>query len=53
MTYFASEFEASLVEASMLPSERGNDSLLVDVLKEAMGNVVGPTTRDREGREKT
>lgn len=42
VTYFASEFEARLAEASMLPSERGNDSLLVDVLKDAMGNVVGP-----------
>ena len=41
-TYYASEFEARLVEASMLPSERGNDSLLVDVLKDAMGNVFGP-----------
>ncbi|MEF8714378.1 MAG: hypothetical protein V5B39_12590 [Accumulibacter sp.] len=42
VAYFASEFEARLVEASMLPSERGNDSLLADVLKDAMGNVVGP-----------
>jgi hypothetical protein len=43
VTYFASEFEARLVEASMLPSERGNDSLLADVLKDAMGNVIGPS----------
>ena len=42
VTYCASEFEARLVEASMLPSERGNDSLLVDVLKDAMGRIVGP-----------
>jgi hypothetical protein len=42
VTYYASEFEARLVEASMLPSERANDSLLVEVLKDAMGNVVGP-----------
>ena len=42
VAYFASEFEARLVEASMLPSARGNDSLLVDVLKDAMGNVFGP-----------
>ncbi len=42
VTYYASEFEARLVEASMLPSERGNDSLLADVLKDAMGNVIGP-----------
>jgi hypothetical protein len=43
VTYFASEFEARLVEASMLPSERGNDSLLVDVVKDVMGNVIGPS----------
>lgn len=42
VTYYASEFEARLVEASMRPSERGNDSLLIDVLKDAMGNVFGP-----------
>jgi hypothetical protein len=42
VTYYASDFEARLVEASMLPSERSNDSLLIDVLKDAMGNVVGP-----------
>ncbi len=42
VTYYASEFEARPVEASMLPSVRGNDSLLVDVLKDAMGNVLGP-----------
>ena len=39
VTYFASEFEARLVEASMLPSERGNGSLLADAMKDAMGNV--------------
>ncbi len=42
VTYFASEFEARLVEASMLPSDRGNDSLLADVVKGAMGSVIGP-----------
>ncbi len=42
VTYCASELDASLLQASMLPSARGNDSLLVDVLKDAMGNVVGP-----------
>jgi hypothetical protein len=42
VTYYASEFEARLVEASRLPSVRGNDSLLVDVLKAAMGRIVGP-----------
>jgi len=45
VTYYASEFEVRLVEASMLPSARGNDSLLVDVLKDAMGNVIGPVAR--------
>jgi hypothetical protein len=43
VTYYASEFEARLVEASMLPSERGNDSLLADAMKDAMGRVVCPT----------
>jgi hypothetical protein len=42
VTYYASEFEARLVEASRLPSARGDDSLLVDVMNDAMGNVVGP-----------
>ena len=50
-TYFSSEFEARLVEASMLPSERGNDSLLVDVMKDAMGNVVGPVACDKSRAE--
>ena len=47
VTYYASEFEARLVEASMLPSERGNDSLLADAVKDAMGNVIGPVTCDK------
>lgn len=47
VTYFANEFEARLVEASMLPSERGNDSLLADAVKDAMGNVIGPVTCDK------
>lgn len=42
VTYCASELEAFLLEASRLPSERGNGSLLVDVLKDATGNVIGP-----------
>ncbi|MEF8719286.1 MAG: hypothetical protein V5B44_16800 [Candidatus Accumulibacter necessarius] len=46
VTYCASEFEARLVEASMLPSERGNDSLLVDVMKSLPGNVIGPVVCD-------
>ena len=47
VTYFASEFEAGLVEASMLPSDRGNDSLLADTVKDAMGNVIGPVSCDK------
>jgi len=50
VTYFASEFEARLVEASMLPSGRGNDNLLVDVFKDAMGCVVGPRACNTAGR---
>ncbi len=42
VTYCASEFEAQLVKASMLPSERANKGLLDDVFKDAMGNVVDP-----------
>jgi hypothetical protein len=52
VTYFASEFEARLVEASMLPSERGNDSLLADAVKDAMGSVVGPAPRDKAGKDR-
>lgn len=51
VTYYASEFEARLVKASMLPSERGNDSLLAGVLKDAMGNVIGPVACDKAGDE--
>ena len=49
VTYFASEFEARLVEASRLPSERGNGSLLADVLKDATGNVIGPKPDNMQG----
>jgi hypothetical protein len=42
VTYCASEFKAQLAAASRLPSARGNDTLLSDVLKDAMGNVIGP-----------
>ncbi len=51
VTYYASEFEAGLVEASMLPSDRGNDNLLADVLKDAMGNVIGPVAGHNAGNE--
>lgn len=47
VTYYASEFEARLVDASRLPSERGNDSLLADMLKDARGNVIGPVSCDK------
>ena len=52
VAYFASEFEARLVEASMLPSARGNDSLLADAMKDAMGSVVGPAPRDKAGKDR-
>jgi hypothetical protein len=42
VTYCAGDLDASLLQASRLPSARGNDSLLVDVLKDAMGNVICP-----------
>lgn len=42
VTYCAGELDASLLQASRLPSVRGNDSRLVDLLKDAMGRIVGP-----------
>ncbi len=51
VTYYASEFEARLVEASRLSSERGNDSLLADAVKDAMGNVIGPVVGDKAGED--
>ncbi|MBL8374916.1 hypothetical protein [Accumulibacter sp.] len=45
VTYCAGELDASLLQASRLPSALGNNSLLVDVLKDAMGNVIGPVAR--------
>jgi hypothetical protein len=42
VTYYASDFEARLVEASMLPSKQGNKSLLDDVFESLGGNVWGP-----------
>ncbi len=35
----------------MLPSERGNDSLLADAVKDAMGNVIGPVACAKAGDE--
>ncbi|MEF8735350.1 MAG: hypothetical protein V5B35_01680 [Candidatus Accumulibacter necessarius] len=46
VTYCAGEFEAFLLEASRLPSARGDDSLLVDVMKSLPGNVIGPVVCD-------
>jgi hypothetical protein len=51
VTYYASEFEARLVEASRLPSERGNGSLLADMLKDSTGNVIGPVACAKAGDE--
>lgn len=42
VTYYPNEFEARLVEASMLPSKRGNKSLLEDIFKTLRGEVWGP-----------
>jgi len=42
VTYCGSEFEAQLAAASMLPSRRGNKSLLSDVLEDLHGNVFEP-----------
>jgi hypothetical protein len=42
VTYCGSEFEAQLAAALMLPSRRGNESLLGDVMKSLSGNVIGP-----------
>ena len=39
VTYYASDLEARLVEASMLPSKRGNKSLLDDIFKTLGGKV--------------
>lgn len=48
-TYCGTKFEAQLIEASMLPSERGGRSLLEDAINGAMGNVFGPVAwRKRE-----
>ena len=42
VTFYPNEFEARLVEASMLPSKQGNKSLLDDVFESLGGNVWGP-----------
>ncbi|MBN8438004.1 MAG: hypothetical protein J0L95_08175 [Candidatus Accumulibacter sp.] len=39
VTYYPNDFEARLVEASMLPSKRGNKSLLDDIFKTLGGKV--------------
>jgi hypothetical protein len=46
VTYCGSEFEAQLAAASMLPSRRGNESLLGDVMKSLSGNVIRPVVCD-------
>ncbi len=47
VTYCRTEFEAQLLKASMLPSERGDKSLLDEVIRGAMGNTIGPVACDR------
>jgi hypothetical protein len=43
VTYYPNDFEAQLVEASMLPSKRGNKSLLDDIFKTLGGKVWEPS----------
>jgi hypothetical protein len=47
VTYCASEFEAQLAAASMLPSILGNQSLLSDMVKSLPGNVIGPVAYNK------
>jgi hypothetical protein len=47
VTYCVSKFKAQLAAASMLPSRRGNESLLGDMVKCLSGNVIGPVVCDR------
>jgi hypothetical protein len=42
VTFYPNEFEARLVEASMLPSKQGNKSLLEDIFKTLRGEVWEP-----------
>jgi hypothetical protein len=48
VTFYPNEFEARLVEASMLPSKRGNKSVLADVFESLGGNVWGPVANPAE-----
>jgi hypothetical protein len=43
VTFYPNEFEARLVEASMLPSKQGNKSLLEDIFKTLRGEVWEPS----------
>jgi hypothetical protein len=51
LAYCDSLFAAGLVEASRLPSERGNGNRLAEVLKGAMGNAAGPVAHDNAERD--
>ncbi|MBK7674385.1 MAG: hypothetical protein IPJ27_06215 [Candidatus Accumulibacter sp.] len=42
VTYCGTELDALALNASMLPSRRGNESLLGDVMKSLSGNVLSP-----------
>ena len=48
VTYYANDFEAILAKASMLPSKRGNKSVLADVFESLGGNVWGPVANPAE-----
>jgi hypothetical protein len=47
VTYCGTELEALLVKTSMLPSKRGNESLLGDVMKSLSGNVLSPVAYNK------
>ena len=42
VTYCGTELDALALKASMLPSQRGNKSLLSDVLQDVAGKVIRP-----------
>ena len=47
MTYCGTELDGLALKVSMLPSQRGNESLLSDVLEAVAGNVIRPVAREK------
>lgn len=45
VTYCGTELDALALKASMLPGQRGNKSMLGDVMKRLSGNVFGPVAQ--------